>query len=81
MQPEDFYKYVYNFGFGDKTGIQLMGTGESCLKNDGNIVNYATKSFGQGILVTPIQLISALSAIVNDGKYMRTNYWKVPIVQ
>ena len=77
MEPVDFYKYVYNFGLGDKTGIQLDGEQAGIIPhNDDNIVNYVTKSFGQGISVTPIQLVSALSSIVNDGKYMQPNIVK-----
>jgi len=77
MKPKDFYKYVDNFGFGDKTGIQLDGEQSGIVpRKTDNLVNYVTKSFGQGISVTPIQLVTALSAIVNDGKYMQPNIIK-----
>ncbi|QSX08925.1 PASTA domain-containing protein [Alkalibacter rhizosphaerae] len=73
MNPDTFYQYVYNFGFGDRTGIQLDGEQYGIVPVNENInkVDYATKSFGQGIGVTPIQLITALSAIVNGGDYIK----------
>lgn len=71
MNPSTFYQYVYNFGFGERTGIQLDGEQYGIVPVNENInrVDYATKSFGQGIGVTPIQMISALSAVVNGGDY------------
>jgi len=68
----DFLKYVNIFGLGKKTGIELPeGSGDlSNLK--GNItVNYDTASFGQGITVTPIQMVQAYSAFANGGKMMK----------
>ena len=77
MEPVTFYKYVHNFGFGDATGIQLDGEQAGIVPNNNDkLINYVPKSYGQGISVTPIQLISALSAIVNDGKYMQPNIVK-----
>ncbi|NTW72191.1 MAG: PASTA domain-containing protein [Eubacteriaceae bacterium] len=71
MNPGTFYKYLYNFGFGDKTKIQLDGEQSGIVSPNNNLKNasFATKSYGQGIAVTPIQLISALSAALNDGYY------------
>jgi len=72
-----FVKYVQNFGFGIKTGIELdtetPGTISSLLDKRGNQIDCyaATASFGQGIMATPIQLVSAYSAIVNGGKIMK----------
>jgi stage V sporulation protein D (sporulation-specific penicillin-binding protein) len=72
MNPAVFYKYLYNFGFGDRTGIQLDGEQYGIVPVNTNLknVDYATKSFGQGVGVTPIQLVTALSAVVNDGNYI-----------
>lgn len=72
INPSTFYQYVYNFGFGERTGIQLDGEqyGIVPVNEDLNRVDYATKSFGQGISVTPIQMITALSAVVNGGNYI-----------
>lgn len=70
---EAFQKYVTDFGFGTKTGIELD------FENDGNISSLnkkgkiwsATASFGQGISVTPIQVVAAFSAIANGGKLVK----------
>lgn len=70
---ERFYKYIKEFGFGDKTGIQLPGESYGLLKppQKWSGVDYATHSFGQGLAVTSIQMASAVSAIVNDGLYVK----------
>jgi len=73
MEKDDFKKYIQKFGFGHKTGIDLSGEEEGNISNldTKGDVEYATISFGQGIAVTSIQLIAALSAIANDGILMR----------
>ncbi|MFZ5364261.1 MAG: peptidoglycan D,D-transpeptidase FtsI family protein, partial [Patescibacteria group bacterium] len=71
--PEIFKKYVEDFGFGEKTGVELD------FENAGNINSLskrgkiwsATGSFGQGISVTPIQIVAAFSAIANGGKLVK----------
>lgn len=75
VDPNDFYQYVYNFGFGKRTGIELTGE-ESGIVNrvfdengNINIVDYSTFSFGQGLATTPIQIVTALSTLINDGYY------------
>lgn len=68
---EKLYQYITKFGFLDKTNIDLdtETTGSMpALKNWRNI-NRATISFGQGISVTPIELVSAYTAIANGGVY------------
>lgn len=77
---EKFFDYVKNFGFGKSTGIEV-------LEHKGNLdnlkakikVNYHTASFGQGISVTPLQLIQAFSAIANNGKMMKPYLVKTKI--
>ncbi|MBM2821110.1 MAG: peptidoglycan glycosyltransferase, cell division protein FtsI (penicillin-binding protein 3) [Candidatus Berkelbacteria bacterium] len=67
------YKYLKDFGFGRKTGIELdtEASGEVLdVKQWSNSLR-ATVSFGQGITVTPIQLGTAVSAIANGGKIMK----------
>ena len=66
-----FEQYMQRFGFGKKTGIAFPGevSGDISLSGRRDI-NYATASFGQGISVTPIQMISAFSAIANGGVLM-----------
>jgi cell division protein FtsI/penicillin-binding protein 2 len=71
---DTFEKYVQDFGFGVPTGIGLTGDrggNLENLKNKKSNINYATASFGQGIAVTPLQLITAVSAIANNGKLMQ----------
>jgi len=70
---EVFGDYVQKFGFGQKTGIDLVGEVNGDISNlfTGREINLATISFGQGITVTPIGLLSAVGAIANDGNLMR----------
>ncbi|RKD27666.1 stage V sporulation protein D (sporulation-specific penicillin-binding protein) [Caminicella sporogenes DSM 14501] len=70
---DKFYKYLNAFGFTEKTGIDLPGESNAIVRNKKNIgpVELATMSFGHGISVTPIQLITAISAVANDGKLMQ----------
>lgn len=70
---DNFLNYTINLGFGQKTGIDLPGEVNGDITNlySGRKINYQTASFGQGIAVTPIQLISAYSAIANNGKLMK----------
>ena len=66
---EKFYNYIESFGFGEKTSIKLPGEARGILNPYAKTgpVELATMTFGQGIAVTPIQLITAVSAIANDG--------------
>ncbi len=71
-----FRDYVKNFGFGEKTGIELEGesTGDikNLVKDKMNKELYAaTASFGQGIAVTPLQMINAFAAMANGGILMK----------
>lgn len=61
--------YINKFGFGEKTGIDLNGESSGILFNPSRMgpVELATTSFGQGISVTPIQQVTAVSAVVNNG--------------
>ena len=70
---DNFLNYVVNMGFGQKTGIDLSGAVSGDVANlySGRKINYLTASFGQGIAVTPLQLINAYSTIANGGKLMR----------
>jgi cell division protein FtsI (penicillin-binding protein 3) len=70
---KDFYKYIRLFGFGSKTGIDLPGESQGLVRDVRNWskVSLATISFGQGISVTGLQLVTALSAIANGGYLMK----------
>lgn len=67
---EKFLKYLADFGFGSKTGIDMDKETTKMLKSLQSLkdVELATMSFGQGIAVTPVQLVTAVSAIANGGK-------------
>ena len=69
LGKDRLFSYIRNFGFGEKTGIDLSGEGKGILfpmERVGN-VELATTAFGQGISVTPIQQVMAVSAVVNGG--------------
>jgi cell division protein FtsI/penicillin-binding protein 2 len=70
-----FYQYVRNFGFGAPTGVGLQGEEKGIIKDPASPgwypVDLATNSYGQGISVTPLQLITAIAAVANDGLLMR----------
>lgn len=69
LGTQKLYQYIHNFGFGKKTGIDLNGESSGILFKEENVgpVEQATTSFGQGISVTPIQQVKAVSAAINGG--------------
>jgi len=73
LGKEKYFSYIKNFGFGSKTGIDLTGEASGLLRPVQNWtkVDTAAIAFGQGISVTAIQLITAMSAIANDGVLMK----------
>ncbi|HMA59352.1 MAG TPA: penicillin-binding transpeptidase domain-containing protein [Halanaerobiales bacterium] len=76
MGKDSFYKYIDAFGFGQKTEIELPGEAIGLIPDYEQIgdIELATISFGRGISVTPIQLITAVSAVANDGVLMKPNF-------
>jgi cell division protein FtsI/penicillin-binding protein 2 len=74
LGPTKFYDYVRAFGIGNKTGIDLAGEVNWPLRLPGDgqwfPVDLGTNSFGQGVAVTPIQMVMAIDAVANDGKMM-----------
>lgn len=70
---ETEYQYVKNFGFGRKSGIELSTEAEGKVDDVKKWSNAqaATISFGQGITVTPIQLVTAVASIANGGHLMK----------
>ncbi len=75
---EKFHRYIKDFGFGQKTNIELPGEISGLLRpwKNWTQVDTSTVAFGQGISVTAIQLVSALSAIANDGVLMQPHIVK-----
>lgn len=70
---QKFKDYYKRFGFMDATGFELPGEASGLFFNDEdfNEAELATSSFGQGFNITPLQLITAMSAITNDGKMIK----------
>ena len=69
---DKFYDYIKKFGFGQRTDIDLQeeSTGYVREKKDWKVIDLATASFGQGIAVTPIQMVEAVLIIANKGKLL-----------
>jgi len=74
MGPNDFYAMLGAFGIGQPTRVDLPGEEAGILKvpgDDWSESDLATNSFGQGVSVTPLQMIASVSAIANDGLMMQ----------
>ncbi len=73
LGKDKLFNYLKLFGFGNKTGIDLNGEGKGIIfdVSDVNDLELATTAFGQGVSVTPIQQITAVSSIVNGGNLFR----------
>ena len=71
-------KYVRDYGFGSETGIELPGEGAGILYNpeDMSKLDVATMSIGQGIAVTPLQMVRAFGALANGGAMMKPHIIK-----
>ncbi|MDR2180935.1 MAG: penicillin-binding protein 2 [Synergistaceae bacterium] len=71
-KPIDMYRTLLNWGFGKPSEIELKGTEKGLLVSPGQWrgVVSANISIGQGLAVTPLQLITAIAAIVNNGKLL-----------
>ncbi len=79
---EKFYKYFKDFGFGDLTGIDIQDEAYGVVrpKKNWSELDLATASFGQGIAVTSVQMVRAVSAIANGGK-LPTPYFVSEIIE
>ncbi|MCA9856085.1 MAG: penicillin-binding protein 2 [Dehalococcoidia bacterium] len=73
--PDDFYKYLAKFGLGEQTHVGLSGEGEGTYRTpaspDWYPVDLATNSYGQGLAVTPLQMLTAVNTFANGGVLMR----------
>ncbi|MCI2253201.1 stage V sporulation protein D [Domibacillus sp. PGB-M46] len=69
LGEKKLFSYIRKFGFGEKTGIDLYGEGTGILftEESAGPVEAATAAFGQGVAVTPIQQVTAVSAAINGG--------------
>jgi cell division protein FtsI (penicillin-binding protein 3) len=72
---ERFYNNVRNFGFGQPTGLRLPGEVSGTVRTPEDEawtrIDLATNAFGQGIAVTPVQLLEAVAVFANDGQLIR----------
>lgn len=66
---DKFYEYILKFGFGQKTGIDLQEEAIGAIRNkdEWRQIDLSTAAFGQGLAVTPIQMVQAVQAIANHG--------------
>ncbi len=72
---DNFYAYIRNFGIGEPTHVGLSGEDGGLVRTnadaDWSPVDLATNSFGQGIAASPLQVLTAIASLVNDGRLMR----------
>lgn len=70
---DSFYKYFAAFGLGKPTNIDLPGEANGIVINKSKVtpINIATMAMGQSIAVTPMQLVTAVAAVANDGQRLR----------
>lgn len=73
LGEKKLYDYLKKYGIGEYTDIDLQGEVPGILRAEKDFypIDYATATFGQGMAVTPIQLVRAFSSIINGGKLMR----------
>ncbi len=74
LGPSTLYEYLSNFGFGERTNIELSDEEKGKLTYHRRWLSESdliTKAFGQGIAATPLQMVNALSAIANGGILMQ----------
>ncbi len=78
MGKEKMLKYIHNFGFGEPTGVDLEEETSPQLRADSDWreIDLATASFGQGIAVTPLQMVRAVGALANNGGLMEPHVVK-----
>jgi cell division protein FtsI/penicillin-binding protein 2 len=73
--PTKYYNYLHNFGIGATTGIDLSGEVEGIIRWPENkswtMLDFDMNSFGQAVAVTPVQLVTAVSAVANGGKLVK----------
>ncbi len=81
LGKEKFADYLHKFGFGSKTGIELQEEVKGSIRTKDELgdIDLATESFGQGIAVTPIQMIAAVNTIANNGYYVKPTMLNEPV--
>ena len=79
MGPERFYPIIRAFGIGSRLGVDFPGEARGSVVAPGEVkfgeeIRWANIGFGQGIALTPLQLITAVSAVANGGVVMRPRF-------
>ena len=79
MGPERFYPIIRAFGFGGRLGVDFPGEGRGKVVAPGEVrfgeeIRWANIGFGQGVAVTPLQMLTALSAVANGGIVMKPHF-------
>ncbi len=71
LGEDNLLSYIKRFGIGDTTGVDLQGEVTGQLRDSWSEIDLATATFGQGISITPLQLITAINSIANGGVLMK----------
>lgn len=73
LKVKNMVKYLNRFGLGEPTEIDLQGEATGTIRDEGSWypIDLATASFGQGISITPIQLLAAVNSLANEGRLMQ----------
>jgi len=79
LGPKRFYEYVKDWGFGQKTGIQLSGESSGIARNTGNAVDFSRACYGYAMNVTPLQMALAYGVIAGDGNRLKPRIIKALI--
>lgn len=83
LGKDAFHAYLEAFGFGQPTGIDLLGEATGIIRAPGDAdwspVDLATQSFGQSMAVTPIQMVTAIAAAINGGQLLRPHIVKATV--
>jgi cell division protein FtsI/penicillin-binding protein 2 len=78
LGADRFYHYLDSFGFGKRTGIRLPGEVQGTVRTNQTEnwtrVDLATNSYGQGVAVTPLQMLSAIASLAHDGVLMKPQF-------
>ncbi len=76
LGADKFYEYMQIFGFNEKTGVDLPGEAVGIMHKKENVgpVELATMSFGQSFQITPLQLLRAISSVINGGELITPHF-------
>lgn len=76
LGTEKLYEYLHKFGFGSKTGVDFYSESSGILMSESKVktVDLARMGFGQAVAVTPLQLITAVSSVVNGGEKVTPHF-------